>query len=216
MKAGLLKKIVGDYAGFFPSDWKRVKNELMRRAGDWVQIVGINPSRFDDTYVPRTCLEFLKKPGEATGTFLVQELKHPAKDVQRWISMREHERSARAIFDEMCAQFRPDIRSPLDLATIKTLLSERLSYWPHAYALCVMVAEEGDRAEARRYYDIFLKATADKPKEWFDHRRAELERCLELMASREELRSHLASIATQKLASLGAQLQQPGPSARRT
>jgi hypothetical protein len=203
MKSGLLNKIVHAYAPFFPRPWQRVRDEFMRREGDWVQIVAFNPSRFDDVYEPRSCFEFLKKPGPATGGFLLYPIKHP-NGTQRWvraanISDAASSDSAQRVFDEMARQFEPSILAPLEVQTIKRLLGRSLDYSPHAYALCVMAAEAGERVEAERCfrkYEAAILEIATYPDVMTE--RQELLECVKQSGS-SDLQSKLASIAAEKL-----------------
>jgi hypothetical protein len=202
MKAGLLKKIASDYAGLFPVEWRRAGSEFLRRRDDWVQIVSFNPSRFDDTYVPKCGLEFLKMPGDVTAGFLPQELRHPKHDVQRWISMKEHEFATTDVFQEMVRQFTPVLDHPLLRDDITKLLTANETYWPHPYALCVMAAERGELEEARRYYTSYLTITSDRPYDWAEMRRQELATCIKLMTSPNELKAHLLEVQETKAAFL--------------
>jgi hypothetical protein len=201
MKRGLLRKVAKDYEPLLPSDWKRIGSEFMRRAGDWVQIIAFNPSRWADEYEPRCCFEFLKEPGPSTGGWGFHGLRHP-KGVQRWITIKEHERALTSIFNDMVAQFRPPILQPLDPRGVAALIQTDLEYWPHAYALCVIAAERGDAPEARKYYEAYLDATTDKRYDWATEHRRELETCLALMKTPEQLRAHLTKIEQEKLREL--------------
>jgi hypothetical protein len=109
MKSGELNKIAKSFAPLLPPPWKQIGREFFRCEGSWVQIVGFNPSRFADTYVPRSSFEFLKMPGTPTGGFLGQELHH-ANSTQRWVKIAE---SSAEVFDEMTKQFRPALLGPL-------------------------------------------------------------------------------------------------------
>lgn len=198
MKSGELKKVAQAYATHLPAPWQRVGNEFCRREGDWVQIVAFNASRFSDQYVPRSCMEFLKMPGVPTGGFLVQELHNP-NATQRWVTLSE---DPAAVFQEMAKQFRPSPLRQLDLAEIKRLLTATTSYWPHAYALCVIACEEGNTVEAERWFNAFAFATADKPYPWAETRTQELKECLKLAASPEALKAQLDVVRTEKLRAL--------------
>lgn len=205
MKKGELKKVAQAYGALIPRPWQRVGNAFMRRDGDWVQIIGFNASRWSDDYEPQNCFEFLKEPGEATGGLLLQGLRHP-NGTQRWLNAAKIANSASndyapKIFEEMVKQFRPGILCPLRLNEVKSLLAEALEYWPHAYALCVMAAEAGNRAEAERYYAAFLADIADMPYPWAETARQELDACLMEIGS-EPLRKRLASIEADKLRAL--------------
>ena len=205
MKSGEIKKVVQAYVPFFHSPWKRVRNEFMRREGDWVQIISFNASRWADKYEPRSCFEFLKQPGDPVGGFLVQGLQHPNR-VQRWVNAAKiadpaSNDYAPKVFDEMTKQFKPSIPGPLVVAEIKQLLEASLGYWPHPYALCVMAAEAGNKADAERYFEVFQADVDDKPYPWAESAREELRACLEANGS-EKLSLRLEGIATEKLKKL--------------
>jgi len=134
------------------------------------------------------------------GGLLVEGLKHKRHSVQRWITPHEHAASVAVIFSDMVEQFRPNIMAPLRLEEIKAMLKERISYWPHVYALCVMAADEGEPDEARRYFAMFCEMMADKPFDWAVERRKELDTVMDLLKSPKDLRSHLAAIEMEKLA----------------
>ena len=198
MKSGELKKVVQAYASHLPAPWQRVGNEFCRCEGDWVQIIAFNASRFSEQYVPRSCMEFLKMAGVPTGCFLVQELQNP-NGTQRWVKLSEDPAD---VFKEMAKQFRPSLLRQLDPAEIKRLLMANTSYWPHAYALCVIACEEGNTVEAEHWFDAFASATADKPYPWVETRKQELKECLKLAASPEALKANLDVVRTEKLRAL--------------
>jgi hypothetical protein len=206
MKKGEIKKVAQPFAELMPDDWRRLKNEFVRRSGDWLQFISFNASRFSDAYNPVGSLDYLKMSGPAAGSLCVQSLRTP-KDTQRWISLKEHERSVQSIFSEMADQFRPSILEPLREPAVLGCLESDLDYWPHVYALCVMAAETGDRkgAESRfKHFLALLSGREDNPH--LQNRRAELEAYLSLMESPEELRERLARIEAEKLAGLGTRL----------
>ncbi len=198
MKAGELKKIAKAHKHFFPAPWVTVGNEFMRIEGDWVQIISFNASRFADIFVPRSSMDFLKMPGVPTAPILVQELRGP-KGTQRWLKPIE---PLESVFQEMSAQFRPSLQSPLNSLDVRNELGKGLEYWPNAYALTVIACEEGDAAKAQHYFGAFLCATADKPYPWAMNRKDELAECLGLLESSESLRAHLDAIRRQKLETL--------------
>lgn len=199
MKSGEARRIVRQLAQSFPAPWRLVGSELMRPEGDWVQILALNASRFADQYVPRLCFEYLKIPGPATGTFLVQELRHP-NGAQRWVKVSE---PIDLVVEEIVRNLRPSITSPWSETELRSLLEAASSYWPHCYALCVIAAEGKDRVGAVRYLDQFDGLTREKDFPWVHARRAELVECLNLMEAPEELRSHLDVIRQEKLRLLG-------------
>ena len=199
MKSGELKKVAQSYASFLPAPWQRVGNEFMRSEGDWVQIVSFNASRFAEQYVPRSCMEFLKMPGVPTGSFCAQEL-HAPNGTQRWIKTLHA--SPADVFEQMARQFKPTLFKPLNLSEVRHLLAEGLSYWPHAYALCVMACEEGNMVDAKNYFSVFASLTADRPYSWVEVRKHELADCLKLVASPETLKTHLESFRIEKLRAL--------------
>lgn len=137
-------------------------------------------------------------PGIPTGSFLGQEL-HRANGTQRWVKAAE---PAVTIFDEMVEQFTPALLLPLRVEEIQSLLNSSKNYWPHAYALCVMSAEGGDKDEAERYFEFFLADTADKNYPWVELRRRELNDCRGLMNTPLELEKRLAAIEAKKLQAL--------------
>lgn len=200
MRAGELKKVAKAYANLLPPEWKLNRTEFVRCVESWVQIVNFHSSQFDNKYIPRCCLEFLKMPGIPAGTFFVQELRYRKHRVQRWITMDEHSKLLSSIFDEMVAQFQPSIVEPLQIEEIRKLLEANLDYWPHPYALCIMKAEKADRREALKYFDLFSKATSGKPYDWVEHRRKELIKCLDQIGSPQELKMYLNLIQQEKLA----------------
>lgn len=198
MKSGELKKVAQAYSTQLPAPWQRVGDEFIRQEGDWVQIVAFNASRFSEQYVPRSCMEFLKIPGVPTGGFLVQELKNP-NATQRWVRVSE---APAEVFQQMAKQFIPSLLRQLNLAEIKRLLAASTSYWPHAYALCVMACEEANAVEAKRWFNAFTSATADKPYPWAETRKQELTECLKLAASPGVLRTRLDTVRAEKLRAL--------------
>jgi hypothetical protein len=202
MKKGELKKVATDYEQLFPVEWKRVQNDFMRRNGSWVQIVAFNPSRWASEYNPVSSLDFLKKPGQVTGGLAAMILKKSRHPVQRWVTMREHEQSMASVFNEMVKQFRPHLLQLLDTNDIMRLLAEDLSYWPHAYALCITACERGDVPKAREYFAAFEAATAKKPYPEIDARRMELRESLSLAPNPEKLHAHLTRFESEKLAQL--------------
>jgi hypothetical protein len=195
MKAGELTRVAKSFVPFMPSPWRLKGKEFLRRRSSWVQIIGFNPSRFADQYTPRSSFEFLKMPGEALGTFLGQELKYP-NGAQHWVKVGE---SPNDVFAQMAEQFRPGILEPLQIEEIRVLLEASLSYWPHAYALCVMSMEDGDRAGAQRYFEAFLVATANRPYQWVETRKNELTELYETMDDPSVSRARLANIEAEKL-----------------
>lgn len=199
MKKGLIKKIEHDYLTLVPPDWTKVKSSYYRRRGSWLQIIAFNPSRFDDVYEPRSCLEYLKRPGLVVGAFLPNGLRHKKHNVQRWITLKEHETALPSVYADMVEQFRPAINQLLDIEEIKLLLRSQPNYWPHIYALCVMAAEEGNESEARHHFDVFCQMMADKPFDWVGERRMELDRVMELLHTPAALKSHLEEIEKVKL-----------------
>lgn len=207
MKTGEIKKVAQDYQSFFPSEWKNVRGSFYRRHGSWLQIVAFNPSRFNDVYEPRSCAEFLKKPGPVAGSMLLSTLREKKHNVTRWISLKEHAASFPSIWEDMAAQFRPAINRPLQLDEVKSLLQLQQEYWPHVYALCVMAAEEGNQSEAKERFDHFCRMMADKPFDWAMGRRSELEKVMELLPMPTALKAHLDEIERVKLASAKLDLQ---------
>jgi hypothetical protein len=174
----------------------------MRQAGDWVQIVSFNASRFDEAYIPRSSFEFLKMPGDPTGPFLVQELQVRPK-VQRWITIKEHAEHVERLFFEMVAQFRPALDKPLREDDVIRELERQKDYWPHAYALAVIAAEKGEAKSSRRYFELFQELNEGKQYRWVQQRTQELEECLRLIGNPVALRSHLDAVAATKLRALG-------------
>ena len=177
----------------------------MRRECDWVQIVSFNPSRFDDVYEPRRCFEFLSMPGDPSGGFLVHPLRHP-NGTQRWVKAARiadpaSNDSAETVFAEMVRQFKPSLVKPLNLQEVRNLLEASIDYWPHAYALCVMAAEAGDKAAADRYFRAFQAVTADKPFSWVQSRKEELMECLTEIGSA-RLADRIAQTQAEKLRNL--------------
>jgi hypothetical protein len=201
MKAGELKKLVPRFAEYLPASWKRVGNEYRRCEGDWVQFVVFYASRWDDKYEPRSCFEFLKKPGHITGTWLVSSLTHARTGTQRWVTLEETAGSVSGVFEEMARQFKPSIRAPMDASEVKRLLKEGIDYWPYPYALCVMAAEAGDKIEAERYLAACESSIGDKSWDWAVNATRELRACVK-DAGTEELRGRLAAIASEKLREL--------------
>lgn len=200
MKTGEIIKVAQDYQSFFSSEWKNVRGSFYRRHGSWLQIVAFNPSRFNDVYEPRSCAEFLKKPGPVAGSMLLSTLREKKHSVTRWISLKEHAASFPSIWEDMATQFRPVINQPLRIAEVKELLQGHQDYWPHVYALCVMAAEEGNATEARRHFDLFCQMLADKPFDWVGERRSELDRVMELILTPSALKAHLDETERVKLA----------------
>jgi hypothetical protein len=78
----------------------------------------------------------------------------------------------------MLEQFRPRIDLPLDEKSIEGLLMQRLDYWPHSYALCLLSAERNRHRDAIQFFDIFNRSVADKDFPWVHERRHELEQAL--------------------------------------
>jgi hypothetical protein len=202
MKAGLLKKIADRYEPFFPSPWKRVGNVFRRRVGrSWVQAVSFNTSRFSDDYIPRACFEFLKAPGPSLCGFLTQEL-HTSKGVQHWISPQEHARGIEPIVAEIVRQFRPRVDRDISDADVKEELEGRRSYWPHAYALGILAAEELDRAGALRNLELLRKLNAAKKSPYIEQAAAQLEGLIGQIDSPQALRHDLESTMQTKLVDL--------------
>lgn len=200
MKASELRKIAKAYDGLFPADWKLVNHDWMRRNGSWMQIVSFNDSRHAPQYEPRSSLEFLKFPGPIHGGFLFCGLREKRHNVQRWVTLKQHESGVAPIFQDMTEQFCPSIIPPLQIEEVKILLQGRLHYWPHVYALCVMAAEKGNEPEARHHFDLFCQMMADKPFDWVGERRSELDRVMELLNTPAALKVHLDEIERMKLA----------------
>lgn len=198
MKAGLLKKIARSYFTLFPADWKLYGSEIMRKEGDWVQIVSFNASRFNDTYVPRTALGFLKVPGPATASFLVQELVS-SNGTQIGIKSTA---DINSVFERMNHQFRPAIDGHIRISEIRSRLEAGMSYWVYAHALCVIAAAEGNESDANRFFNAFVMATEDKPYPWVSERRNELESVLEKLSSPDLLKCHFEEIRIEKLKAL--------------
>ncbi len=191
MKSGEIRKVANSYAALFRCEWNQRGSEFRRVDGDWVQIVSFNPSRFDEKYVPRSSLAFLKMPGPATAPFLLQELMH-SKRTQRWVSLDE---PAEGVFFDMSMQFRPRILEPLNAVEVRELLSDDVAYWPNAYALCVEALQVGDGEKAREFLETYSLATQDKPYPWVEERRKELETCIALLEeSSEKLTNYLADV----------------------
>ncbi|MDB6064271.1 MAG: hypothetical protein JWR26_479 [Pedosphaera sp.] len=201
MKAGELKKIARAFGDFLPPPWKRIGNKYLRREGDWVQMVVFYPSRWNDDYIPRSCFEFLKDPDEPTGTYLGQELVGTRHKAPRWITVKETSRSMSAIFDEMARQFKPAILAALKVTEIRRLLEARMDYWPHAYALCVMAAEAGDKAKAEHYFAAYEAQGLDPTWDSVIETRKQLKRCIK-EAGTEALSRRLAKIQAEKLRAL--------------
>ncbi len=201
MNAKEMKRIAADYAPFFPSDWKLIKRDFLRKKADWLQIISFNDSRFAKQYEPIASLEYLKMPGPIGGGFLACGLKHYRHNTQRWITAKQHEASLPTIYQDMVDQFQPSIVAPLDLNEIKVLLRQRTEYWPHVYALCVMAAEEGNPEDAHQWFAQFCKMMEDRPYDWAVERRKELDQVMAFMDSPDALKAHLTAIAHDKLAS---------------
>lgn len=199
MKAGLLKKVVDDYAPFFASPWVRRRTEFLRRCGPWLQIVSFNASRFDDRYVPRCGLDFLWMTGPVTGGLLLQELQE--NRTQLWVKAGGE--NAGQIYEEMRRQFRPQLDQPLDGKVTESELEKEQGIWSHDYALCLVAIERNDRPRAEDYRHLFEKAVADKPFAWVEERRAELQAYMNPGENREELRRRLRECEEKKLAALG-------------
>ncbi len=193
MKSGKIRKVANSYSHLFRCDWNKRGSEFRRVDEDWVQIMSFNPSRFDEKYVPRSSLAFLKMPGPATAPFLVQELMHP-KGTQRWVSLDE---PAEGVFSDMSVQFRPRIVEPLNAVEVRELLSGDLAYWPNAYALCVEASQAGDDEKAKEYLENYSIATQDQPYPSVEERRQELETCIALLEeSSEKLANYLTDVRT--------------------
>lgn len=199
MKPRELGTIARTFAPFLGDTWRLVGSEFVRIDGDWAQIVGFNASRFDDQYIPRCCLEFLKMPGVATCCFAVQELQNSNR-TQQWVGMSDE---PRAVFERMTRQFEPPLLAPLSIERIRDLLSQNVSYWPHAYALCIMACERGEMEDAKQYLDAFNAATVGKPYEWVEKRRQELMRCIGMVGVTGLLESHLQTVRAEKMRALG-------------
>jgi hypothetical protein len=137
-------------------------------------------------------------PGVPTGGFLLQELLG-RMGTQRWVKAKE---SAPAIFQEMLGQFRPELLAPFEIGEIRALLLASLTYWPHAYAMCVMSIEEGDREMAGYYCQAFLTTTSDKPYVWVESRRQELVENMKLIDAHDEVQARFNGIETEKLCAL--------------
>jgi hypothetical protein len=199
MKRGAIKQVYKTFSQLLPPDWELAQGDFFRRFGDWLHITALSPSRFSDAFEPRTCMDYLKLPGEVLGGFLMKTLKTDRHKVTRWVSLMEWERDSKAIYMEMVNQFRPRLDAPVEMAEVKALLKQGPKYYPHLYALCVMAAEEGNKEEARYWhheattligepkYDSSFKALAD------------LQRVIELMDSPEALKAYLQGIVTAKL-----------------
>lgn len=198
MKAGELRNLATSYGLLLSPEWKRNGSDLLRRNGDWLQIIAFNASRFADRYAPRNCFEFLKMPGPVLGGMLGQELCH-SNGAQRWVTLRE---PPEVVFRDMERQFRPSITSPLSTGEIEVLLQQGSEYWPHAYALCVIAAERQERQSALHYFSVFQVSTQDKPYPWVVQRTAELDLCLRLTADPPSLSMHLDQLRSAKLQQL--------------
>jgi hypothetical protein len=107
MRKGLHRRIIDDFAPLVPVDWLRIGHTFMRREGAWVQELGVDPSAFDDRYVPAAALEYLHLPTEPpmiVGGVAVQRLQAERHPVDRWYSIREHDHDPSAIFERMREQ----------------------------------------------------------------------------------------------------------------
>ena len=201
MKAGERKKVADAYGKFLSAPWKRVGNNYLRWEGDWVQMLAFYGSRWDSRYQPRSCFEFLKDPGEAMFGYLACPLVYSRSGTECWVTVSETARSAPAIFKDMAAQFKPSILTPLSVLEIKRLLEAEIEYWPHAYALCVMAAEAGDKTAAKRYLAAFESDVANKPYDWAEKARHELNSYIREIGT-ETLKGRLAKVRFEKLRAL--------------
>jgi hypothetical protein len=201
MKAGELKKATQAFEPFFPTPWKRLGHNFVRVHGDWVQMVAFYRSRWDSRYQPRSCFEFLKDPGDFTFGYLGCPLVYSRSGTERWVEVSQTARSISALFNDMVAEFKPSIVAPLGLREIKRLLEAEIEYWPHAYALCVMAAEAGQKNKAQRYLAAFESDVADRPSDWFEKERRELKTCLKEMGTH-ALSERLEKVKSKKLRAL--------------
>jgi hypothetical protein len=146
MKKGLLRKCVLDYLQLLNDEWRKSGGgDLVRKSGAWVQVVSLNASRFDDRYVPRCSLMYLKEL-EPAGAILGQELKGP-QGTQRWVSVRDHEQNYSEIYLQMIFQFRPALDGPILEEAVCDLLLANSTYLPHAYVLALMALDSGNLHE---------------------------------------------------------------------
>jgi hypothetical protein len=194
--------VADDYAQVLGPEWKRIGNEFLRRDHEWVQLLSFNPSRFDDRYVPRSALQFLWMEGTPTASIAVQELQHETHRVQRWISPREHEASWRRIAAVMIEQFRPRIDRPMNREEIKPLLEAQPRYWPHAYALGVTAAVDGDCGGAAGYVRTLREVAVESSNVHITKRCEALEALVGLCGKPEQLQEALRKTETEVLKSL--------------
>lgn len=197
MKSGLLKRVATEYAGLLGKEWTAIKTDMARREGPWLQILSFNPSRFDDSYLPRVSLDFLWMPGSVTGGLLLQELKR--RGAQRWVAVKGSH-SAAEVLAEMKEQFRPRLDRPLERSEVERAIAESVDVWGHAYSLCLVALDRGDRRIAERWLRDFERQVADKPFEWVRQRHEELLSSLRL--TQEEWILRRQEIESAKLASL--------------
>jgi hypothetical protein len=114
---------------------------------------------------------YLKHPGALDGGYLVKILYNPrsASNITPWnISIADHNRVYRDVFNQRCQQFVPNIEKPIDFLEIENKLTGAES-WEYPYALVIIHLERGNLEEALKYINIlryrFLRAWNEMAKE---------------------------------------------------
>lgn len=205
MRKGLRREITRNLAELIAAQepgWILADRCVARRVGPWVQVIGVDDSRWSDDFVPRSGLTYLRSWDEVPrveALLLSRRLKTERHRVDDWITERRFRSDPAAVIDQIRAQVLPRVDMPLGPEVAERLVREDVADWHTHHALCFIAAERLDRQEAERHLVGLERATADRMvDDWIESAR----RVVEMIDRPEELRRHLDAIEEAKLASI--------------
>jgi hypothetical protein len=157
MKASLAKQVLSGFGPSLPDDWVMTGGSWKRRSGRWVQLFGINPSRWDDTYELSTSLDFLPIPGPENLVVggIARNTLVSGNGTQRWIRLAEHERDLDGIVAAAAKALKPRVLEPFGDREAEAVLADDRDDWRAPFSLCVIALEGSDVHAAARHYGEF-------------------------------------------------------------
>ncbi len=205
MRKGLQRQIIRDLARLLADvhpDWLLIDQAIARRAGAWVQDIGVFDSRRADEFVPSHGLNYLRAWDSTVrieGILAATRLKTDNHRVDDWIAERRFRSDPTAVIEQLREQVRPRIDEPLRPEVAERVLRERVQDWNVHHALVFIAAERLDRREALSHLADLERMTVDRPLgDWVDSARE----VVGLIDRPDVLRAHLDAIEDAKLGSL--------------
>lgn len=174
MKAGLARQIAVRLGQPLDKrDWTFVRGRWMRRTGRWVQLLGINPSRFDDVFEIYTSLEYLPipDPDDALVGGIAVRAVVESNGTQRMISAAAYLRDPSGAWHDVRQQLRPAVTTGLVASVAEDVAAADRS-WPSIFARFHAALEAGDLLRAARIRQDFGDFAMGRP---LDEQRADLE-----------------------------------------